>query len=54
VQYFLHVIPLDAASYYVEYVPVAFCWGWFVVVNVGMGVIGMGAMVLPSKTATRD
>jgi len=54
VQYFLHVIPLDAASYYVEYVPVAFCWGWFVVVNVGMAVIGMGAMVLPSKTATRD
>lgn len=51
VQYFFKVIPLDAASYYVEYVPVAFCWGWFILVNVGMAVIGIAMMALPSKTA---
>lgn len=50
-QYFFRVIPLDAASYYVDYVPVAFCWGWFAAVNVGMAVIGVASMVLPSRAA---
>ena len=49
VQYFTHIIPLDAASYYVEYVPVAFCWGWFIIINIGMAIIGMAAMIIPAK-----
>jgi len=50
-QYFFKIIPLDAAAYYVEYVPVEFCWGWFVIVNIGMGIIGIAMMILPSRTA---
>ena len=48
-QYFFHVIPLDAASYYVEYVPVAFTWGWFILINMGMAVIGIAMMALPAQ-----
>jgi len=50
IQYFFHIIPLDATAYYVDHVPVEFCWGWFLLVNIGMAVIGIASMVLPSKT----
>lgn len=48
-QYFFKIIPLDAASYYVDYVPVAFTWGWFALINVGMAVIGVAMMALPAQ-----
>ena len=48
-QYFFKIIPLDAAAYYVEYVPVEFCWGWFALINVGMAVIGVAMMALPAQ-----
>lgn len=48
-QHFFKIIPLDAASYYVDYVPVAFTWGWFALINVGMAVIGVAMMALPAQ-----
>ena len=50
-QHFFKIIPLDATSYYVDYVPVAFTWEWFALINVGMAVIGVAMMALPSRTA---
>lgn len=48
-QHFFKIVPLDAASYYVDYVPVAFTWGWFALINVGMAVIGVAMMALPAQ-----
>lgn len=53
VQYATHVIPLDAASYYVDYVPVYLSAGAWVAVNVGLGVAAMVMLVAPSYLVTR-
>ena len=47
-QYFTHLIPLDAATYYVSYVPVAFPWGWWVLLNVLTVGLSMLTLLLPS------
>lgn len=53
IQYFTGVIPLDAAAYYVDHVPVWLPWQWWVALNVGMVVIGMLMLVGPSHIVTR-
>ena len=48
-QYFTQAIPLDAAVYYVSYVPMAFPWGWLVALNVGVLVVAWLIMLAPSS-----
>ena len=48
VQYFTHIVPLEAATYYVSYVPVAFAWGWIIALNVVTVVLSMLILLLPS------
>jgi lipoprotein-releasing system permease protein len=52
-QYFTHMIPLEAASYYVSYVPVAFSWGWWLLMNIGTLVLTWGILLAPSAVVTQ-
>lgn len=52
-QYFLHVIPLDPASYYVSYVPIAWKWGAWIALNAGTLVLIMLTLLLPSSIVSR-
>jgi len=53
VQYFWHLVPLDATAYYVEYVPVAFAWGWWLLLNIGTIAISLVILLLPSLIITK-
>ena len=53
VQYFGHLIPLDAATYYVNYVPVSFAWGWIIALNVLTIILSMLILLLPSMIITK-
>ena len=52
-QYFTHMIPLDAASYYVSYVPMAFPWGWWLVLNIGTLLLSWLILLAPSAIITQ-
>lgn len=52
-QYFTHLIPLEAATYYVSYVPVTFAWGWIIALNVLTILLSMLVLLLPSMIITR-
>ncbi len=52
-QYFFHIIPLDPTAYYVSYVPIAFAWGWWLVLNLGTFLVSMAIMLLPSIVVTK-
>jgi lipoprotein-releasing system permease protein len=47
-QYFTHLIPLEAATYYVSYVPMAFPWMWLVALNLGVLLVAWMIMLAPS------
>ena len=47
-QHFTRIIPLDAATYYVSYVPMAFPWGWLIMLNLGVLVISWLVLLAPS------
>lgn len=47
-QYFTHALPLDAANYYVDAVPVAFPWLWLVLLNVLFFVVSFLVLLLPA------
>lgn len=53
VQYFTHVLPLDAATYYVSSVPVAFPWLGFVALNAGILLVSFLVLLAPSAIVTR-
>lgn len=53
IQYFTHLLPLEAATYYVNYVPVAFPWGWWLLLNIGTIAISLLVMLAPSAIVTR-
>ena len=53
IQYFTHIIPLDAASYYVDYVPVNLPFSWWLILNLGMIVIGMLMLIGPSHIVSK-
>jgi lipoprotein-releasing system permease protein len=53
VQYFTHLIPLDAVSYFVSYVPMAFPWGWWVLLNMGTLLISWLILLAPSAIITQ-
>lgn len=48
VQHFTGLIHLDADVYYVDSVPVLFCWPYFLLINIFTLVASMLALVLPS------
>ena len=52
-QYFTHLIPLDAATYYVNYVPIAFAWGWWLLRNIGTILVSVLILLAPSAIVTR-
>lgn len=52
-QYFTQAIPLDAAVYYVSYVPIAFPWGWLVALNIGVLLVAWVIMLAPSAIVSQ-
>jgi lipoprotein-releasing system permease protein len=53
IQYFGHLIPLEATTYYVDSVPIAFAWGWILLLNVLTIVISLLILILPSMIITK-
>lgn len=53
VQYSTHIVPLDAATYYVNYVPIAFPWGWWLLLNAGIIAVSLLIMLAPSAIVTK-
>ena len=52
-QYFTQAIPLDAAVYYVSYVPMAFPWGWWIALNLGTLLVSWLILLAPSAIVTQ-
>ncbi len=52
-QYWAHLIPLEAATYYISYVPVAFPWSWIIAINVLTIGLSLLILLLPSMIITR-
>lgn len=52
-QYFTHLLPLEAATYYVNYVPISFAWGWLLLINVLTLLASFLVLLAPSAIATR-
>ncbi len=52
IQYYTHLIPLDAATYYVSYVPIAFPWLLIVGLNVLTGIVSSLVLIGPSYIVT--
>ena len=53
VQHFFHLIPLDAATYYVSYVPIAFPWLGLIALNLLILGVSMLTLLAPTSLATR-
>ena len=53
IQYFSHIVPLEAATYYVSYVPVAFPLGWLVALNILTILVSLLILLLPSMIVTK-
>lgn len=53
VQYFSHLIPLEASTYYVSYVPIAFAWGWIIALNILTAVVSLLILLLPSTIVAK-
>jgi lipoprotein-releasing system permease protein len=53
IQYFTHIIPLEAATYYVSYVPIAFPWGWWLLLNTGVMLVSWLILLAPSAIVTK-
>ena len=52
-QYFTRMVPLDAATYYIGYVPIAFPWPQLVLLNVGVALVTFLIILAPSAIAKR-
>jgi len=46
-------VPLDAATYYIGYVPIAFPWLQLVLLNAGVVLVSFLVILAPSAIATR-
>lgn len=53
IQHFTHLIPLDAESYYLSYVPTDLCFGAWILLNAGTIVAGFIVLVVPSRAIAR-
>lgn len=52
-QYFFRLIPLDASTYYVSYVPIVFPWEGLVLLNLLILTVSMLTLLAPTSIATR-
>ena len=52
-QYHTHFLPLDAATYYVNFVPIAFPYGWIITLNAAILMVALIVMLAPSAIITR-
>lgn len=52
-QYFTHLVPLDAANYYVDFVPVQFSWMAILWLNLGAMVLSWLILMLPAMIVAR-
>ena len=52
-QYFFHIIPLDSATYYVSYVPIALHLGAWILLNIGTLLLSMLVMLCPSAIVSK-
>ena len=52
-QYFTHILPLDSATYYVDFVPVAFPFWWLLLLNLGIAAVSVLVMIAPSAVASQ-
>lgn len=52
-QYKFHLVPLDASTYFVNYVPIAFPWGWLLLLNVVTIGLSLLILLLPSMIITK-
>lgn len=52
-QYFTHLIPLEAATYYVSYVPMAFPWMLLLMLNIGVLLVAWLIMLAPSAIVSQ-
>ena len=52
-QYFTHLIPLDAATYYVSYVPMTFPWLGLIGLNIGVLLVSWLIMLAPSAIVSQ-
>lgn len=52
-QQYLHIIPLDPASYYVDSVPMELGLGWFIMLNIVMFTLSMLMLLAPSAIISR-
>ncbi|MCM1021580.1 MAG: ABC transporter permease [Muribaculum sp.] len=48
-QYFWHIIPLDATSYYLSYVPVLLDWLDILLLNVGVFIVSWAMLLIPAR-----
>lgn len=53
IQYFGHIMPLDASTYYVSYVPISFAWGWIIALNILTIAVSLLILLLPSMIITK-
>lgn len=53
VQYYWHLVPLDPASYYVNFVPVAFTWGYWLLLNIGIVAVTLLMLLAPAQIISR-
>ncbi len=53
IQYFGHILPLDAATYYVNFVPIAFPIGWLLLLNAGTILVSTLILLAPSAIITK-
>ena len=52
-QYYFHLIPLDAATYYVSYVPISMSLSWWLLADVGVLAASMLILLAPSAIVTK-
>ena len=52
-QHYFHLIPLDPATYNINYVPVEFTIGNFLWLNAGVLVIALLVLILPSSLVAK-
>lgn len=52
-QYRWHLLPLDPVTYYVNYVPIAFPWAAFVLLNIGTLLLSVLILLAPSAIVSR-
>ena len=52
-QYYFHIIPLDASAYYVSYVPIYLHWTYWLLLNIGTWCISVLMLIGPSHIVTK-